>query len=249
MKNIAIKTAYDGTCFCGWQVQPDGRSVSAENIGAIKSVTGETVKLYGSGRTDAGVHAYAQVANFFTETNIPPRRLIGAINAYLPKQIVVTDAWEADIDFNARFSAKGKIYEYLIQNAEIPSPFLTDRVWHIKYHLDNEKMREAAKLLEGEHDFKAFMASGSFVKDTVRTIYSLNIDREGDLIRITVKGSGFLYNMVRIIAGTLVHVGRGKLNVSDVEHILHSLDRTKGAITAPACGLYLKEVLYGTDSL
>ena len=128
MKNIAIKTAYDGTCFCGWQVQPDGRSVSAEIIGAIKSVTGETVKLYGSGRTDAGVHAYAQVANFFTETNIPPRRLIGAINAYLPKQIVVTDAWEADIDFNARFSAKGKIYEYLIQNAEIPSPFLTDRV-------------------------------------------------------------------------------------------------------------------------
>ena len=249
MKNIAIKTAYDGTCFCGWQVQPDGRSVSAEIIGAIKSVTGETVKLYGSGRTDAGVHAYAQVANFFTETNIPPRRLIGAINAYLPKQIVVTDAWEADIDFNARFSAKGKIYEYLIQNAEIPSPFLTDRVWHIKYHLDIEKMREAAKLLEGEHDFKAFMASGSFVKDTVRTIYSLTIDREGDLIRITVKGSGFLYNMVRIIAGTLVHVGRGKLNVSDVEHILHSLDRTKGAITAPACGLYLKEVLYGTDSL
>lgn len=244
MKNIAIKIAYDGTEFCGWQVQPDGHSISAEIIRAYHCVTKETIKLYGSGRTDAGVHAYAQVANFFTESSIPPNRLIGAINAYLPKQIVVTDAWEAEMDFNARFSAKGKIYEYLILNTAMPSPFLTDRAWHVKYHLEIDRMKEAAEILQGEHDFKSFMASGSFVKNTVRTLYELRVERDGDLIRITARGNGFLYNMVRILTGTLVHVGRGKLSAADVEHILHSLDRTKGAITAPACGLYLKEVLY-----
>lgn len=244
MRNIVLTIAYDGTNYCGWQVQPEGKSISLEIINAVYKITKEKVKLYGSGRTDAGVHAYAQVANFYTESAIPAERLIGAINAYLPSEIVITNAYEADSKFNARFSAAGKIYEYKILNAPLPSPFWVNKTWHIKYKLDIQKMSEICRLLEGEHDFKAFMASGSFVKDTVRTLYELSIKKENDIITITAKGSGFLYNMVRIITGTLVQAGSGKLSAEDVKNILSSLDRTKGAITAPACGLYLKEVLY-----
>ncbi len=244
MRNMVIKIAYDGTDFCGWQVQPEGKSISSEIITAIHKITGQTVKLYGSGRTDAGVHAYAQTANFFTESKIPAEKFPTALNAYLPHSIVVTQAFEAEASFNARFSAVGKIYEYKILNDLFPSPFWVNRAWQIKYDLDLPTMKEACSVLEGEHDFKAFMASGSYVTDTVRTLYSLGIEKEENILTITAKGNGFLYNMARIITGTLVHVGCGKLSIADVKAILHSLDRTKGAITAPAQGLYLKEVLY-----
>lgn len=244
MRNIVLTIAYDGTNYCGWQVQPEGKSISLEIINAVYKITKEKVKLYGSGRTDAGVHALAQTANFYSDTKIPAHRLVGAVNAYLPPDIVVTDARDADIDFNARFSATGKIYEYKILNTPLPSPFWINKAWHVKQELDLSKMKKVCKILEGEHDFKAFMASGSYVKDTVRTLYELTVAKENDIITVSAKGSGFLYNMVRIITGTLVQVGRGKLSAEEVETILISLDRTKGAITAPACGLYLKEVLY-----
>ncbi len=225
-------------------MQPEGKSISLEIINAVYKITKEKIKLYGSGRTDAGVHALAQTANFYSDTKIPADRLVGAINAYLPPDIVVTNARDADIDFNARFSAVGKIYEYKILNTFLPSPFWMNKAWHVKQELDLSKMKEVCKILEGEHDFKAFMASGSYVKDTVRTLYQLTVTKENDIITVSAKGSGFLYNMVRIITGTLVQVGRGKLSAEEVETILLSLDRTKGAITAPAHGLYLKEVLY-----
>lgn len=244
MRNIAMTVMYDGTNYCGWQVQPNGVSVASQIIAAVKRVTGETVKLYGSGRTDSGVHALAQAANFYTESRIAGEQFRRALNAYLPPDVVVTRTWEAEEGFNARFSSCGKIYQYLINNGPLQSPFLLNRAWHVKYPLDLEKMRQAAAVLEGTHDFNAFMAAGSAVTSTVRTLYSLTCEREGDLITITAKGNGFLYNMVRILAGTLAYAGGGKLTTSQVRDILEGKDRTKGAITAPPHGLYLKEVLY-----
>ena len=244
MRNIVITIAYDGTDFCGWQVQPNGNSIAAEIIKAIERITQETVKLYGSGRTDAGVHAYAQVANFYTEASLTLEKWIGALNAYLPETIAVIAAREEDMNFNARFSAKGKIYKYRIYNSRYPSPFMVNRAWRITYSLDMELKKQAAEILCGEHDFKAFMAAGSSVTDTVRTIYELDITKQDDLIEVQVKGNGFLYNMVRIIVGTLVHVGSGKITCEDLRSVLESQDRTKGAVTAPAYGLYLKEVFY-----
>lgn len=244
MRNIKLGIAYDGTNYCGWQVQPNGVSVAGEILKAIKTITGESPSFYGSGRTDAGVHALCQTANFYTESKIEPYRMIAALNANLPADIRIIEASEADMDFNARFSAVGKTYCYRIVNAKILSPFEVNRAWLIKYGLDVEKMRAAAAMLVGEHDFKAFQSTGSYVTNTVRTISRLDVEKEGELITITVTGNGFLYNMVRIITGTLVYAGCGRVGKAQIEKMLNELDRTKGGITAPACGLYLKEVYY-----
>ena len=244
MRNIVLKIAYDGTNYSGWQVQPNAQSISGQIIKAVRYVTGSEVNLYGSGRTDAGVHACGQTANFYTESDIPADKLMKAINSRLNKDIAVLEASEADLEFNARFSAVSKKYRYLIDNSQTHSPFLLNRAWHYKYPLDTEKMNEACGILTGEHDFFAFMATGSKVTNTVRTIFSLSCTRSKNLIEINVHGSGFLYNMVRIIAGTLVYAGGGKLACSDVEQMLLTKDRKKGGLTAPAHGLYLTEVIY-----
>lgn len=244
MRNIVLNISYVGTNYAGWQVQPNAVSVAEEIINAIKKVTGKTVKLNGSGRTDAGVHAYGQVANFRIDSNIPPERFANAINHYLPDDIVVNYSYEADEDFHARFDAKGKCYEYKIHNSKTPSPFLKDRAWQFTYDLDMEKVKSAAKIIEGTHDFRAFMASGSQVTDTVRTVYSVDVEKTGDVITITVKGNGFLYNMVRIIVGNLMYIGCGKMTEEELKELFVNLDRTTGAVTAPASGLYMKEVFY-----
>lgn len=247
MRNILILIAYDGTAYCGWQVQKNGVSVASRLIEAIRSVSNQTVKLNGSGRTDAGVHAHGQTATFRFESKIPAEKLPDALNAKLPDDIRVLYAEDCESDFHARFDAKGKRYEYLIYNRYFASPFMRERAWHIRAPLDLDKMRAAAEIMCGTHDFAAYMASGSFVTDTVRTIYELSVSREAELIRISVSGSGFLYNMVRIIAGTLVYAGLGKMNLEQVRDNLLSLDRTTGAITAPPYGLYLCEVYYDRE--
>lgn len=246
--NIVLNISYVGTNYAGWQVQPNAVSVSEKIIDAIRKVTGKTVKLNGSGRTDAGVHAYGQVANFHIDSKIPPERFANAINHYLPDDIVINYSYEAHENFHARFDAVGKCYEYKIHNSRVPSPFLKGRVWQFDYDVDINKVISAAKIIEGTHDFKAFMASGSFVTDTVRTVYSVDVKKDGDIITITVKGNGFLYNMVRIIVGNLMYIGCGKKTEEDLKDLFVSLDRTLGAVTAPACGLYMKEVYYEAPS-
>ncbi len=244
MRNILLTIAYDGAAYSGWQLQPDKPTIAREIMRATEAIIGKAHTLYVSGRTDAGVHALNQTANFYTESAIPAEKLVEALNAKLPRDIVILSAEDVAPDFNARSSAKGKTYTYVIYNARYLSPFYVNRAWHIRHDLDIGAMGRAARVLEGTHDLKAFMASGSIVTDTVRTIYGIEITKEGPLIKIRVSGSGFLYNMVRIIAGTLVYAGSGKLDARDVEAVLESRDRTRGAKTAPPDGLYLTEVRY-----
>ena len=241
---IKLKIEYDGTDYCGWQIQPNGVSVQEVITAAIKKITGEDVKLIGSGRTDSGVHAAGQVAHFDTESGIPPEKFAHALNAVLPEDIKIISAELADDDFNARFSAKKKTYEYHMYVSEFSHPLKSRYAVWINYPLDIEKMNSAAKLFEGEHDFKCFLAANSSVKDTVRTIYKSEVKNCADEIVFSVTGNGFLYNMVRIMAGTLVAVGSGKLKESDVLKILESGERKFAGKTMPAKGLILKSVEY-----
>ena len=243
MRNLKITVQYDGTKYCGWQKQPNSPGIQGEIEYAIYEITKEKVNITGSGRTDAGVHALGQVANFKTNSNIPASRIPDALNAKLPKDISIIDCEEVDEDFHSRYSAKGKIYRYLIYNKPYRSPLYKDTSYHIRYDLDIDKMRSEAKSLLGTHDFKGFMSSGSSVKDTVRTIYDISITEKEDLIVLEVEGNGFLYNMVRIIVGTLVDIGRGRITKS-MEEIIASGNRGESGHTAPAQGLFLKKVHY-----
>ncbi len=201
-------------------------------------------RVTGCGRTDTGVHAKMYVCNFYAENTIPYEKFPMALNTKLPDDIICLSASEADDDFDSRYMAKKKTYSYYIKNSNIPDAFTKRYAWHYKYNLDLDKMKEAAKAFLGTHDFLGFAASGFTVKTTVRTIYSLEIEKKDDLISIDITGDGFLYNMVRIIAGTLVFVGSGKIKVEDMPGILESKDRKRAGITAPAHGLFLSEVYY-----
>ena len=245
MRNILLTIAYDGTEYCGWQEQLNGISVAAKINGAIESLTGKRSKLYGSGRTDSGVHALAQKANFKTEFSGDCDRITAGLNFYLPEDIRVLSCAEVSEDFNARFNAKSKTYIYKIYNSPILSPFYINRAWHIKYPLNVGAMRRAAWEMEGERDFTSFMASGSPVKSAVRNLSRLSVSRSAEIIEVSATANGFLYNMVRIIVGTLVYTGMGKLTPEDIKPILQAQNRAAAAPTAPARGLYLKEVVYG----
>ena len=244
MKNIKLILQYDGTAYHGWQTQENSVTVQQTVEDAIKKLTGVRPKLCGCGRTDTGVHARKYVCNFKTESKIPCDKLPYAINTYLPPDIVCIGAEEADLDFDSRKSAIGKTYTYVIANSLYSNVFFNNRAWHYRYSLDIEKMKKAAAHFLGTHDFLGFAASGFTVKTTIRTIHSIEISKKDDIIEISVTGNGFLYNMVRIIAGTLVFVGNGKINPDDIPDIIASRDRKKAGITAPACGLYLTEVYY-----
>jgi len=246
MRNIKLTIEYDGTGYHGWQRQENALSVQEVLEKALSKLTGSEVVLTSSGRTDTGVHALGQVANFFTQSTIPAERISLAVNNLLPDDIVVKKSEEVPPDFHSRFSATGKKYRYLIYNSRIPSAFMRNRAYHVYEALDLEAMKKASQYFLGEHDFAGFMASGSSVKTTVRTIYDVSLEKSGDLIEFQITGSGFLYNMVRIIAGTLVEVGKGKIRPDDIKGILESRDRTLAGITAPAHGLYLVEVYYGS---
>jgi tRNA pseudouridine38-40 synthase len=246
MRNIKLIIEYDGTNYCGWQVQENGPSIQEEIEKVLYAITSEKIRISGSGRTDAGVHARGQVASFLTASQIPADRLSHAINSMLPRDIVIKDSCEVPQDFHARYSAKGKKYSYLILNSKFPSALLRNYAYHINYceRLDISILKQAAELFVGTHDFKGFMSSGSSVEDTIRTIYQIDIEQDGDFIRITYKGSGFLYNMVRIITGTLIDAAIGKIQAESIPEIIESRDRSRAGITVPARGLCLEEVYY-----
>lgn len=244
MRNIKLILQYDGTDYHGWQMQKNAPTVQETVSDAIFRVTGAKPQLTGSSRTDAGVHAKRFVCNFKTESAVPCERLPIALNTYLPDDIVCLLAEDCDMDFSARFSAKGKCYTYYILNSRFPDAFWRNYSWHFPYNLNIENMKKAAQGFVGRHDFAGFASSGATTATTVREIYSLDVEKDGDLIKITAKGDGFLYNMVRIIAGTLAFVGCGKLDARDIPDIIASRDRARAGITAPPQGLFLSEVYY-----
>lgn len=244
MKNIKLVIEYDGTNYNGWQSQKNGLGIEDVIKKGIGKIADENVKLIGSGRTDAGVHALGQVANFFTGSSIPPERFALALNTRLPRDIVIKESSEADPGFHSRFSAKKKTYRYDIYNSRMPSALLFTRACHVPEQLDMDKMKAGAQDLLGTHDFNAFRAQGSYCSSTIRTVHDIRIESKGQVISIYVTGDGFLYNMVRIIAGTLVYVGIGKLKPSDISYILTGRNRVYAGKTMPPHGLYLLEVFY-----
>lgn len=244
MRNIKLTIEYDGKKFGGWQKQPNKLNIQGEIENAIKEITGEEVELNASGRTDAGVHAIGQVANFKTNSNIEIGKFAIAINSKLKKSIVIKKAEEVDINFHARFNCKGKKYRYIINNSREGTAIYRDLECHIPQKLNIEKMQEGIKYFEGEHDFKGFRASGTSSKSTVRTIYKAEVKEEDERIIIELTGNGFMYNMVRIISGTIVEVGLGKIKPEEIQRIIEEKDRTKAGKTLPAHGLYLVEVYY-----
>ena len=229
----------------GWQKQPNKLNIQGNIEQAIKNVTGEEVELFASGRTDAGVHSFGQVANFKTESLIPIEKIPIALNTNLKKSIRIIKAEEVDERFHSRLSCKKKTYRYVINNSSCESAIYRNLETYLPMKLDISKMKEAAKYFEGEHDFKAFRASGTSSKSSVRTIYKLEIlEKENNRIYIEVTGNGFLYNMVRIISGTLVEVGLGKIKQEEIREIIDSKDRSRAGKTLPAHGLFLLNVEY-----
>ncbi len=244
MRNIKLTLEYQGTRYHGWQRQKNASSIQGHLEEAIEKVTGRKSIVYGAGRTDARVHARAQVANFMTSSKLPSDVLLRAINAHLPRDIVVKEAQEVRRDFNARKSARGKVYSYCICDGPTRPALLRDFCFHSRRKLNERKMRRASRFLLGTHDFSAFRTSGSSVKTSVREIRHIEVKRRRDRLTITVEGSGFLYNMVRSIVGTLIEVGRGKIEPARVKEILDSKDRSLAGPTAPPQGLFLEKVFY-----
>lgn len=245
MRNIKLTIEYDGKEFNGWQKQPTKLNIQGTIEQAIKIVTGEQVDLMASGRTDAGVHAFGQVANFKTNSNIPIDKIAIALNSNLKKSIRIISAEEVDERFHSRLTCKKKTYRYIINNSEFSSAIYRNLETHIPQKLNIDKMKIAATYFEGEHDFKAFKASGTSSKSSVRKIYNAKvIEMPNNRIYIELTGNGFLYNMVRIIAGTLVEVGLEKIEPEYVENIINFRDRNLAGKTLPPNGLYLVNVEY-----
>ena len=245
MRNIKLTIEYDGKEFNGWQKQPTKLNIQGTIEQAIKLVTGEEVDLTASGRTDSGVHALGQVANFKTNSNIPIEKIPIALNSNLKKSIRIISAEEVDERFHSRLTCKKKTYRYIINNSEFSSAIYRNLETHIPQKLDVDKMQAAVKYFEGEHDFKAFKASGTSSKSSVRKIYEAKVLKmPNNRIYIELTGNGFLYNMVRIIAGTLVDVGTEKIEPEDIKKIIDSKDRNLAGKTLQPNGLYLVEVNY-----
>lgn len=228
----------------GWQKQPNKLNIQGEIEKAIQEITGEEVDLIASGRTDAGVHSIGQTANFKTNSKIPIEKFSKAINSRLKKSIVIKSAEEVDEKFHSRYSVKSKTYRYIINNSENGTAIYRGLEYHVPMKLDYEKMNKALKYFIGEHDFKGFKASGTSSKSSIRTIFNGEVKKEGERIIIEITGNGFLYNMVRIIAGTLVDVGIGKIKPEEIPDIIESKDRKKAGKTLPPQGLYLLKVEY-----
>ena len=250
MRNLKLILSYDGSEFSGWQVQPDTATVQGTLASAIGRITGEKVLPQASGRTDAGVHALAQVVTFVTESSVPAENFLKALNSYLPTSVRVLDVSEAAPDFHARKSAKAKTYRYRIFRPSVCSPFLVRYVWHYPYTLDEDAMARAAELVVGEHDFTSFAAADpergreDVPVSNLRRIFSSAWERNGEELVYTVRGTGFLHHMVRNLVGTFILVGKATLQVEDIAKILAARDRSKAGPTAPANGLFLVSVEY-----
>ncbi|MFA6216269.1 MAG: tRNA pseudouridine(38-40) synthase TruA [Candidatus Omnitrophota bacterium] len=246
MRNIKLTLEYDGTRFAGWQSQRTKKvpTIQATIEGALHQILQEQVKLVASGRTDAGVHAQEQVANFKTGSLLPLARMHEGMNALLPADISVVNIEEAAVDFHSRFHAKSKVYCYTILNRVHRSALLKDRAYFCRFPLKVSLMRQEAACLLGKHNFKAFQATAKKEKNPVKNITQVKIEKKGDCIRIYIQADGFLYNMVRNISGTLIDIGRGKFPQGSMKKILLSKDRKQAGVTAPACGLCLMKVKY-----
>lgn len=244
MRNIKLTFAYDGTRYAGWQSQPNGRSIQQTIESAIRKITGRRTHVTASGRTDAGVHAKAQVANFRTKSSIPPDNLRMALNTALPRDIVIKRAEEAGPDFNARKCARSKTYRYTIANESFVDPFVRHFAAKCFHRLDISKMRRASKYLVGRRDFRSFKTVDGKKKCSVRTIRRIAIAKKGSMVYIDIEADGFLYNMARAIAGVLVEAGRGKIAPETVRDILKGRDRRHCGPTMPARGLCLIKVGY-----
>lgn len=247
-RNLLLTIEYDGSDFAGWQIQPSARTVQGEITKAFLKMTGREVRVEGTSRTDAGVHALGQRATVRGDFGIPLERIPLVLNRLLPDDIKIIRAEDKEGDFHARFTSEGKEYIYRIKNTAEKSVFERNYFCFAEKPLDAEAMDRAAKAFEGTHDFKAFMAMGSTPqKSTVRTIFSAAVTREGDLIEFRVSGNGFLYNMVRIMAGTLMDVGSGRLDEEGLGEIIERGERSEAGRTAPPQGLYLNRVFYPGD--
>ena len=244
MRRIKLIVAYDGTDYCGWQIQPNGITVEEVLNRALSRLTGEEIRVIGASRTDAGVHARGNIAVLDTASTIPAERFAYAVNPLLSEDIVVVKSEEVPQDWHPRYQNSVKTYEYRILNREMPDPLKRKYTWHVSFPLDIDKMREAAEHLKGQHDFRSFCSVHTAVKTTVRTIYTLDIVKSGDEIIIRISGNGFLYNMVRIIAGTLAEVGRGFRTPEDVRDLLTAKEREQAGATAPPQGLTLIRIEY-----
>lgn len=241
---ILLTLSYDGTDFCGYQVQQNGRTVEEVLENALFTITGERIKTYASGRTDSGVHAVCQKVHFDTNSSIPPENFACALNAILPSDVKVSKSKRVKDTFNARYLAKKKTYKYSLYVGDYEEPTVSRYKTLIKTLPNLSLMKECAKIIEGTHDFKGFMASGSSVKDTVRTVYCIKTVKKGKFIDVYVTGNGFLYNMVRIIVGAMLSVGEGKVTVKEIEDMLLMGIRPIKVKTMPAKGLTLYSVVY-----
>lgn len=241
---IRMIISYDGTSYAGYQTQPNGVTVQEEIEKALLKITGEKTVLHASGRTDSGVHAMAQVAHFDTNSRIPPDKFSFALNTHLPKDIRIMHSEEADKEFHSRFSAKNKTYRYTVQNGVHENPFLRNTALFIHAKLDFEAMQDEAEQVVGTHDFAAFRSTGTVNKTTVRTVFESHWTKKDNIYIYTVTGDGFLYNMVRILAGTMIDVGMGRLEKGAVKRALESTKRSDAGATAPPHGLMLARVRY-----
>jgi tRNA pseudouridine38-40 synthase len=242
--NIKITIEYDGTHYHGWQVQPNGESIQSVLERAVSTFLGTPTRVTGSGRTDAGVHALGQVANFVSTKDYEPHRIRRALNALTPADIAVKEVEIAADSFDARRDGRSRVYEYHILNRPTASPFQLNRAWHLHEPLDVEAMRAAIRCLIGEHDFTSFRAAGCEAVHPVREVYRTSVERHGELLVYTIEATAFLRHMVRNIVGTLVEVGRGLRTPQSFSELLEARDRTKAGPTAPAQGLFLVEVKY-----
>ncbi len=244
MRNLKVKMAYNGAAYHGYQRQNNAYTIQQAVEESLSRLLSEKVAINGCSRTDAGVHAREYVFSFTTNNNIPPEGLILGANNILPGDIAFFSCEEVSEDFHARFDCKGKEYEYLIYNSKIKDPFYNKIAMRYWYRLDEKLLDDQAKAFIGNHDFKGFCSADCDKEDTRRTIYSFGVTREDRLVRFKVSGDGFLYNMVRIMVGTLLYINEGKIEKGAIPILLEQKDRTKGGVTVPPDGLYLNKVFY-----
>ncbi len=244
MRNLLLTLRYNGADFHGWQIQPNGNTVQQELCNAFKNISGNDENIIGCSRTDAGVHANMFCCNVRTECAVETSKIPDALNFYLPPEIAVYDCIEVDYDFHARYDCKGKEYVYLIYNGKHRNPFYEDKALFYPYEIDAEMLNMQAKDFIGTRDFSAFCSAGTEIIDKVREIYDCSVTREGDILKISVSGNGFLYNMVRIIVGTLLDIQKGKIQKGTIPQIIESKNRENAGVTVSPGGLYLNKVFY-----
>lgn len=244
MKNYLLQISYNGSAYHGWQVQDNAVTVQEKLQDAIEAVFGAREDVKGCSRTDSGVHANSFFCNFRSERNIPTEKIPSALNVNLPMDIAVKKCTEVPLDFHARYDCKGKEYVYKIWNSNERNPFYNNLYYHYKYSIDADILDQEAKAFKGEHDFSSFCAAGGSVEDKVRTVYDFCVKRQGDEVLFIVSGNGFLYNMVRIMVGTLLEISSGKIQQGKISEIIEAKDRSKAGFTVPPQGLYLNEVYF-----